>query len=71
MAKTQRVALEFNSRKLLKLLKDDGWVVKRTNGDHVIMAKPSVRNPVVLVHPKKDLPIGLVRRIYKDAGWPT
>jgi len=26
--------LEFNSRKLLKMLEKDGWVHKRTNGDH-------------------------------------
>jgi predicted RNA binding protein YcfA (HicA-like mRNA interferase family) len=24
---------------------------------------------IVVPHPKKDLPIGLVRKIYKDAGW--
>ena len=69
MAKTQKQALEFNSRKLLKMLEKDGWVLKRTNGSHHTFKKPGVKYPIVLVHPKKDLPIGLVRKIYKDAGW--
>lgn len=62
---------EFNSRKLIKLLEKDGWVHQRTNGDHHTYKKKGVRHPIVIVHPKKDLPIGLVRRIYKDAGWKT
>jgi predicted RNA binding protein YcfA (HicA-like mRNA interferase family) len=71
MAKSPHARLEFNSRKLLKMLEKDGWVHKRTNGDHHTFRKKGVKHPVVLVHPKKDLPIGLVRKIYKDAGWRT
>lgn len=69
MSKKEAAKFEFNSRKLLKMLENDGWKVVRTNGSHHTMKKKGVRHPVVLVHPKKDLPIGLVRRIYKDAGW--
>ena len=69
MAKNPDHAYEFNSRKLLAMLEKDGWVVKRINGSHHTLKKLGVPHPVVLVHPKKDLPIGLVRRIYKDAGW--
>lgn len=69
MAKAQQHHFEFNSRKLLKRLEKDGWVVKRINGSHHTLKKPGVKHPIVLVHPKKDLPIGLVRKIYKDAGW--
>ncbi len=69
MAKKPEGTLEFNSRKLLKMLEDDGWVVQRINGSHHTLKKRGVRHPIVLVHPRKDLPIGLVRRIYADAGW--
>ena len=62
--------LEFNSLKLLKMLEKDGWKVVRIKGSHHTLKKLGVKHPVVLVHPKKDLPIGLVRQIYKDAGWP-
>jgi len=63
-------SLEFNSRKLLKMLEKDGWRVVRINGSHHTLKKKGVKHPIIFVHPKKDLPIGLVRRIYKDAGWP-
>ena len=44
-------------------------ITTRCGSDHHTMRKSGVKHPVVLVHPKKDLPIGLVRKIYKDAGW--
>jgi predicted RNA binding protein YcfA (HicA-like mRNA interferase family) len=69
MAKQATVHLEFNSRKLLKKLEKDGWIIKRVNGSHHTLKKVGVKHPIVLVHPKKDLPIGLVKKIYKDAGW--
>jgi predicted RNA binding protein YcfA (HicA-like mRNA interferase family) len=28
-----------------------------------------MRRMVILTHPKKDLPLGTVRAIYKQAGW--
>jgi predicted RNA binding protein YcfA (HicA-like mRNA interferase family) len=70
MSKSDAVRLEFNSLKLLRLLEKDGWKIVRTKGSHHTLKKTGVNHPVVLVHPKKDLPIGLVRAIYKDAGWP-
>jgi predicted RNA binding protein YcfA (HicA-like mRNA interferase family) len=68
MSKNPDLWLERNSRKLLKMLEKDGWKVVRTRGSHHTLKKPGVKHPVVLVHPKKDLPIGTVRQIYKDAG---
>jgi predicted RNA binding protein YcfA (HicA-like mRNA interferase family) len=61
--------METNSRKLLKMLQDDGWAVVRIAGDHHILQHAERAHSIVLPHPKKDLPKGLVRRIYKDAGW--
>jgi predicted RNA binding protein YcfA (HicA-like mRNA interferase family) len=61
--------METNSRKLLKMLQDAGWTVVRISGDHHILQHPDWDHSIVLPHPKKDLPRGLVRRIYKDAGW--
>jgi predicted RNA binding protein YcfA (HicA-like mRNA interferase family) len=69
MAKSSDDEYEFNSSKLLKKLEKDGWKVVRVNGSHHTLKKKGSPHPIVLVHPKKDLPIGLVRRIYKDAGW--
>jgi predicted RNA binding protein YcfA (HicA-like mRNA interferase family) len=61
--------METNSRKLLKMLQDEGLSVVRISGDHHILQHPERTPSIVLPHPKKDLPRGLVRRIYKDAGW--
>lgn len=69
MAKHGGSVLECNSRKLLRMLERDGWCIVRIHGSHHTLKKKGARYPIVLVHPKKDLPAGLVRRIYKDAGW--
>jgi len=61
--------MERNSRKLLGKLQQDGWQVVRIRGDHHILQHPDFAHSIVVPHPKKDLPFGLVRKIYKDAGW--
>ena len=61
--------MEANSRKLIALLKKDGWSEVSQDGSHVTLKHTT--NPLLITvpHPKKDLPTGLVRRIYRDAGW--
>jgi predicted RNA binding protein YcfA (HicA-like mRNA interferase family) len=61
--------METNSRKILRMLQRDGWQIVRISGDHHILQHPEFDHTIVVPHPKKDLPRGLVRRIYKDAGW--
>jgi predicted RNA binding protein YcfA (HicA-like mRNA interferase family) len=61
--------MEKNSRKLIQLLEKDGWVLERVNGDHYTFKHPDRALLITLTHPRHDLPIGLVRRIYKLAGW--
>ena len=46
--------MESNSRKLLKMLQDDGWAVVRISGDHHILQHPERAHSIVLPHPKKD-----------------
>lgn len=63
--------MERNSRKLIALLKAEGWTLVSQDGSHQPFKHPS--NPLLITvpHPRKDLPVGLVRRIYRDAGWRT
>lgn len=61
--------MERNSRKLLKLLEADGWRLVRRRGDHHTFKHPRVEKLVTVPHPRKDLPMGLVKSIYKIAGW--
>lgn len=62
-------AMERNSRKLIRMLEEDGWVLDRVNGDHHTFKHPERDVIITVTHPRKDLPTGLVRRIYKLAGW--
>lgn len=61
--------MERNSRKLLQLLRRDGWELDRVKGDHHTFKHPDKTELITVTHPRKDLPIGLVRSIYRIAGW--
>lgn len=62
-------AIERNSRKILQRLESDGWVQVGQTGSHLKLKHDEFAYPIVLVHPKKDLPIGTARQIHKAAGW--
>lgn len=60
------------SRLIIRRLLRDGWVDHRRGpGDHIQFKHPD-RPGKVTVDGKnrKDLPIGTVRSIYRQAGWP-
>lgn len=61
--------METNSRKLIQKLKKDGWVLDRVNGDHHTFKHPDKVELVTVTHPRKDLPVGQVRSVYRIAGW--
>jgi len=55
--------------KLIRMLEQDGWVLDRVNGDHHTFKHLEREEIITVTHPRRDLPTGLVRRIYKLAGW--
>jgi predicted RNA binding protein YcfA (HicA-like mRNA interferase family) len=57
-----------DSRKILQLLKKDGWYEVGRRGSHVQLKHPAKAGRVTVPHPKKDLPRGTVRSIEKQAG---
>jgi len=57
-----------DSRKLIKLLKQDGWEHVRTTGDHWHFKHPVRPGLVTVTHPKKDIPPGTLNSILKQAG---
>jgi predicted RNA binding protein YcfA (HicA-like mRNA interferase family) len=59
---------KVKSLDLIKLLENDGWVIVRINGSHHIMKHPTKAGTLSVPHPKKELGIGIVRQIKKDAG---
>lgn len=58
-----------NSRDVKRRLEQDGWVLERVTGSHHVFEHPQRPATIVLPHPKKDLGRGLVRNIYRQAGW--
>jgi len=61
--------MERNSRKLKKRLEADGWFVVNTEGSHWQFKHPDRAGRLTLPHPRKDISPGVVRQIYKTAGW--
>lgn len=58
-----------NSRDIKRRLEAEGWVLVRVKGSHHQFKSAGSRQRITLPHPKKDLQIGLVKSIYKVAGW--
>ena len=55
--------METNSRKLIALLKADGWVHVATKGDHMQFKHPARPGRVTVPHPVRDLRKGTVLSI--------
>ena len=53
---------------LVRELKVAGWVLDRVRGSHHVFKHPGRPGHVVVPHPKKDLGVGLVAAIRKQAG---
>jgi predicted RNA binding protein YcfA (HicA-like mRNA interferase family) len=58
----------MNSKVLIKKIKEDGWFLVNIVGSHQQFKHPTKKGKVTIPHPKKDLPIGTVHSILKQAG---
>jgi len=54
-------------KNLLKLLKKENWELDRINGSHHIMKKDE-KTLSVPVHGNRDIPLGILNAILKQAG---
>lgn len=61
--------IERDSRRILQRLLSEGWETVHSSGSHRKLKNPNFKHPIILVHPKKDLPLGTARQIHKVAGW--
>lgn len=59
----------MKSRDVIKRLHSDGWVLDRVKGSHHQFTHASKPGVVTVVHPKRDVPVGTLRSIYRQAGW--
>jgi predicted RNA binding protein YcfA (HicA-like mRNA interferase family) len=58
----------MNSRELIKQLEADGWILRGAKGSHHIFVHPSKPGHISVPHPKKDMGIGIVHALLKQAG---
>ena len=59
----------MSRREVIRMLKDDGWILVRTTGDHHHVTHATKRGVVTVTHPRKDIDIKTLRSIYRQAGW--
>ena len=59
--------MECDSRKIIKRLKEEGYVLISIRGSHHKFRKGN--STLIIPHPRKDLPLGTARSIAQDAGW--
>jgi predicted RNA binding protein YcfA (HicA-like mRNA interferase family) len=53
---------------LIRELKAAGWILNRVRGSHHVFRHPERTGHIVVPHPKKDLGVGLIAAICKQAG---
>lgn len=59
----------LSSRDVIRMLRADGWELKSVEGDHHKFKHPLKAGRVIVTHPRKDIPTGTLRAIYRQAGW--
>jgi len=59
----------MNSHEIIKRLQEDGWQLHHAKGDHHQLKHPAKPGKVTVPHPKKDIAIGTLHNIFRQAGW--
>ena len=60
--------MQLKSSQLIKEIESVGWVHVRTKGSHHQFKHPAFKHLITIPSPKKELGIGLIKKIRKDAG---
>jgi predicted RNA binding protein YcfA (HicA-like mRNA interferase family) len=60
--------MRMDSRDVLAALKADGWRKVGQKGSHVQLKHPAKAGRVTVCHPERDLPIGTLKSIERQAG---
>jgi predicted RNA binding protein YcfA (HicA-like mRNA interferase family) len=58
-----------DSRDIIRRLEKDGFILKAVRGSHHKFVHPTSKRLTIVPHPRRDIPLGTVYSIYKDAGW--
>jgi predicted RNA binding protein YcfA (HicA-like mRNA interferase family) len=58
----------MTSQDVIKIIEKDGWRLISKRGSHCQFKHSFKKGRVTVPHPKKDLPIGTINSILKQAG---
>lgn len=58
----------MHSREIIRLLRDDGWYEVNQVGSHKQFKHPAKPGKVTVPYPNRDVPMGTLRSIEKQAG---
>ncbi|GAB4246121.1 MAG: type II toxin-antitoxin system HicA family toxin [Deferrisoma sp.] len=50
-------------------MRREGWVLHHVKGSHHQFKHPEKPGKITVPHPKRDLPVGTLRSIFRQAGW--
>jgi predicted RNA binding protein YcfA (HicA-like mRNA interferase family) len=59
-----------DSRDIIARLRAEGFEPVSVRGSHHKFRNAKTGRTVIVIHPRKDIPVGTVQSIYKQAGWP-
>ncbi|GHT84438.1 addiction module toxin, HicA family protein [Betaproteobacteria bacterium] len=59
----------MNSTEIIRKLEREGWQKAHQVGSHAKFKHPTKPGSVTVPHPRKDIPVGTLRSIYRQAGW--
>ena len=62
------IFLHVTSAEIIRKIKAAGWQLVATKGSHQQFKHPVRPGRVTVAHPRKDLPIGTVKSIERQAG---
>lgn len=58
----------MNSAEIIKRMERAGWALRGVKGSHHVYTHPERPGHVSVPHPRKDLGIGLAKKLLKQAG---
>ncbi|WP_434524344.1 type II toxin-antitoxin system HicA family toxin [Photorhabdus asymbiotica] len=58
----------MKSSELIKLLEKNGWTLEQIKSCHHQFRHPDFSIVITVPHPRKDIKIGILHQIMKDAG---
>ena len=60
--------MEYSSREIIKIIEADGWYEVACVGSHHQFNHATKPGRVTIPHPKRKIPLGTVKSIFKQAG---